>query len=447
MKHIGKVLGKSLMLLLAGGITGTVLLTLAYLLPVNITNRDTSYDILEKEGWYPRATVTSQSWDTFFHSFFPDVLDQSSERIILYTSMDDREGNPLVRAMESYNQWSGYYNYYWHGYVSVLRPLFLLFDYTEVRTLNGVGQLLVVFMLAILISRKKDMRYVFMLISSYVLMSPFALAMSLQFTWIFYISYIGTLVLLLNQNFFQTKDHGYFLFMILGMCTSYFDLLTYPLLTWGIPLLWWIVMDEREKKRIIWVRQVVFTGFFWIAGYATMWITKWAFASFTLRQNVFETAIAEVFFRSGIQGENVMTFSDRLQAIYINWKHYSYTIFALILGLWILYGFCNFLVRGGYAKGQSMQCISAYRSFRHCLVLYFGKPHVRSSLFYLPYIWDQYIGVYGYYPFLFFRKKSAIVLEKTYCSDGGLYFGSRLVDSAYHAGKGRFVGIERLCGI
>ncbi len=352
MKSIVKILekmGKGILLILTGGIVGTMLLTLAYMLPVNTENRDASYDILEWEGWYPRASITSGSLDTYFYSLFPDVLDDSSERIILYTALDNSEGNPLIRAMESHNQWSGYYNYYWHGYVALLRPLFLLFDYTEIRTLNGICQLFLVVMLALLISKKKDIRYVFMLITSYVLMSPFALAMSLQFTWIFYIAYIGTWVLLRNQRFFQEKERFLFFFMVLGMCTSYFDLLTYPLLTWGVPLLWWIVMDAEEKGAFVWVKQVIATGFFWIAGYAFLWMTKWAFASLLLKQNVFAAAIEEVFIRSGVQKGTEFTFLARLQAVYMNWKHYSYPMFALLLGVWLLYWFYKLLARGGRA--------------------------------------------------------------------------------------------------
>ena len=92
---------KSMALFIGGTIVGTLLLTLAYLLPVNSQNKDASMEVIESEGWYPRATVTASSLDTYFHSYLPDVLDDSTDKIMLSTSMDMGKGNPLVRAMNS----------------------------------------------------------------------------------------------------------------------------------------------------------------------------------------------------------------------------------------------------------------------------------------------------------------------------------------------------------
>lgn len=88
MRAKGLLIGKSILLLLAGALLGTLLLMLVYRLPVNIENRDTSYALIETEGWYPRASVTALSLDAYFHSYLPDVLDDSTDRIMLYTALD-----------------------------------------------------------------------------------------------------------------------------------------------------------------------------------------------------------------------------------------------------------------------------------------------------------------------------------------------------------------------
>ena len=349
-KSGAKFVGKSALLILAGSIVGTLLLVLAYMLPVNIANRDSSYGTLEEEGWYPRASVSSRSLDAYFYSFFPDVLDNGTDKIMLYMAMDDSEGSPLYRALDSYNAYIGSYAYYWHGYVAVLRPLFLLFDFAELRIVNGICQILLILVLALMIGRKKGIRYVLMLAASYVLLMPFALAMGLQFTWIFYISFIGALVLIKKRDFFEEKKRYLFCFIALGMFTCYFDLLTYPLVTWGIPLIWWITMDNAERKEVDWVKRVVTTGFSWIAGYALMWIMKWVYATPILGRNVLEAGINEVFVRSGTSAGNAYSLSARLETIYTNWKHYEYKVFAMLLMLWLLWWIVQMIFQGGIKR-------------------------------------------------------------------------------------------------
>lgn len=346
MEEAGKVVCKGFLLLLAGTFIGTALLALAYMLPVNTKNRDISYAELEEEGWYPRAFLSARSLDTYFHSYYPDVLDGSTDKIMLYMAMDDSEGNPFVRAMRSYSEYSGEYSYYWHGYVTLLRPLFLLFQYSELRILNSILQLLLVLLLALFIYRKKGMRYVFMLITSYGLLSPFALAMGLQFTWVFYVAYTGALVLLAKRKFFAQKYRYLLVFMALGMMSSYFDLLTYPLITWGVPLIWWLVTAQEERKERFWVGQVVLTGIAWIAGYGLLWMMKWVLASLILGKNVFEWAMGEVFIRSGTTQQEFYSVLNRLQAVYTNWKHYEYKIYALALTLWLAWWVVLTFLRG-----------------------------------------------------------------------------------------------------
>lgn len=350
MKNIGTTILKGILLLAAGVFVGTLLLMLAYMLPVDNEKRNTAYETLNQERWYPRASVAGNYSEDYFHAWLPDVLDDTTDRIILHTALDDREGNPLVCAMESYSNYVGSYPYYWHGYVSVLRPLMLLFDYTELRIVNGIGQLILLLALSFLIGKEKGIRYVAMFVTSYVLLMPAAISMSLQFTWVFYITFIGTLLLLRKRSFFSQKSRYVLFFLSLGMLTSYFDLLTYPLVTWGIPLVWWLVMDSSQQGESFWVKQVVCSGIGWIAGYAFLWVMKWALATPVLNQNVFESAINEVFYRSGTLEGEVYSLSGRLDALYTNWKHYEYKIFAMILIIWLVWWICRTLINGGWKR-------------------------------------------------------------------------------------------------
>ena len=331
----GKNMAKAVMVLAVGIILGTLLLTLAYMLPVNPENRDLSHGIIEKEGWYPRTSIVSQG--QHFQSYYPDVLDNFTDKIMLSTAMDSSEGNPLVRAMESYSEYIGSYNHYWHGYVTILRPLFLLFDFAELRTLNGACQLLLAVLLIRLVGREKGIRYGLALLTSYILLSPRTVAMGLQYTWVFYVAYGGTLILLSEREYFTEKNRYLYFFIVLGMLTCYLDMLTYPLFAWGFPLVWWIVMQKEEGSPLEWVRCVVLSGFAWIFGYAGIWAAKWQIATLVLKKNVFETAVKEIFFCSGTTETRAGNLIEGWHTLYVNWRHYACKVYMLILACWLLW--------------------------------------------------------------------------------------------------------------
>ena len=350
-----KIVRKGLFLLLTGVLCGTALLALAYLLPVNPENRDIAYEQLDSEGWYPRAVISSSSLDTWFHSYFPDVLDGNSDKIMLYTALDDTQENPLTRAMNSYSQYAGNYSYYWHGYVSILRPLMFFFELAELRTLNMVCQIFLMIALAIIIAREKGIRYVCMFVTSCILLMPLAVSMSLQFSWIFYIGLTGTLVLLLKKEYFSENSRYLWFFLLLGMLTSYFDLLTYPLFTWGIPLIWWLVMRKDTGRAVEWLKLVAASGVSWIAGYGLFWLSKWILAGMVTGRDVLGDAVEEVFLRSGTLKGQQFDFTDRCNAIYENWLHYEYNIYAVLLVGWLVWWLYCTIRQGGWLK-SSKKC-------------------------------------------------------------------------------------------
>lgn len=330
----GKSTGKGIFVLALGIVLGTLLLTLAYMLPVNEENRQISYKMLEEEGWYPRTSVISGGTASYFLSFYPDALDNSSDKIMLSTALDTSEGNPLVRAMKSYSEYVGSYNYYWHGYVTILRPLFLLLNLSELRILNEACQLLLVVLLALLIGREKGAGHILALLTSYILLSPRTVAMGLQYTWNFYIAWGGTLFLLSMRKLFEEKDRCFYFFIVIGTLTSYLDLLTYPLYTWGFPVIWWIVVQKRDQKAIQWIKNVVLSGIAWIAGYAGTWAAKWGIATLVLKKNIFEAAMDEIFLRSGMAEAGADNLAARWNAIYVNWRHYTYRTYMILLIAW-----------------------------------------------------------------------------------------------------------------
>lgn len=327
-----RILGKYLLTLLGGVMLGVILLTLAFMVPVNSENMEQSYEIIEKEGWYPVMPIVSRSLDTYFHSYLPGVLDDNTDSLMLISALEATETNPLRAAMDMRG-----YSYYWHGYVSILRPLLSLFDYGEIRFLNCLGQMLLIFFLMHTLWKKKGWHYALVLFTSYLFLMPMATQMSLQFSWVFYIAYGGMAVLLCRQEWFGKKTRLFLFFMIWGMLTSYFDLLTYPLYTWAIPTIWLLVVDKEDNSLWYYLKKVISTGCCWLIGYAGMWVSKWIIGGLILQRNIFQTAIDEVFLRAGVEEDAAWGLAERLNAMYSNWKHYEYKLYFLILAAWLVW--------------------------------------------------------------------------------------------------------------
>lgn len=346
MRQAVRIIMKCIGILLAGAGVGTLLLAGVFLLPVNEEYVADSYTILENEGWYPAAPMLSKSLDTYFHSFLPGVLDNSTDSLMVRTVTDSEGENVLTRALSM-----GGYSYYWHGYAVILRPLLTVFHYGDIRIVNHILQMLLMLLLGGSIWRRKQNKgYMWALFTSYLLLMPVALSMSLQFSWVFYISVAGA-ILLLRQPNWERECRYVYLFLMLGMLTSYFDLLTYPLVTWGFPLLWWLAVSPEETEELRRLKRVIVTGVSWIAGYAVMWIMKWLIGSIVLGENIFESALYEVFFRAGV--EEHLTFWNRLEAVYLNWKHYEYKTYAYILVIWLLCGMIRSIYRGWGGRRNS----------------------------------------------------------------------------------------------
>lgn len=331
-----------IVIIVFGAIIAAIFMFMAFIVPVNSDIAADAINLLDKEGWYPLASVQSQEYETYFHSYEPDVLDNSSDKIMISTALDQAaEGNVAVRAMNAYSEYMGKsYSYYWHGYSIILRPFMLFLDLTDVRGINSIAQIVLVFFLAKILWDKKGVQYAVMILSSYVLLHPVALGKSLQFSWVFYIGIIGSIIAVRYLERLEIKNRYVYLFAVVGMATSFFDLLTYPLFTWGMVMVVFLLVSVEGQSALRYLFKVIGSGVAWITGYAGMWIMKWIIGSFLTQTNIFESALFEVMFRVGVESNaevEIFSIADRIEVLYQNWKHYDNEVFAIILIAWVIW--------------------------------------------------------------------------------------------------------------
>ena len=87
--------------------------------------------------------------------------------------------------------------------------------------------------------------------------------------------------------------------MVVGAVTNFFDLLTAPLLTVGVPLALYLLLSLRDGAPWLHcLRRILLSGFFWVLGYGLCWAAKWAIGGAITETDIFQVAITAIFFRT-----------------------------------------------------------------------------------------------------------------------------------------------------
>ena len=294
--------------LAASAIIGTLLLIGAYSLPVAKIDKhvEDSATIFKQEGGYP----TLFSWCT-------STLDNFTDAIMLLEAADSTNDSAVNRAMRAYRgaisdyipndvlvahyvngidyETKATYPRYWHGYHVLLKPLLSLMDYHSIRILNAIVQVTLVVLVVWLLIRRK-MGGIIPYVLSWFMLMPVVLANSLQFSICYYIFTITTTTLFLDKGGEKSKRTS-FIFLNAGIATAFFDFLTYPIATFGVPASVLLLMrsDSTVEHRLSDLLKLFVC---WGIGYAGMWGLKWLIASLITGDNVILNAFHAFLFRT-----------------------------------------------------------------------------------------------------------------------------------------------------
>lgn len=300
-KNIFKVLA----VLILGICVGIILLLIATVLPNESVKKNLkeSNDVLISEGYEYNVGINNKG----------GRLDNFTDSIILFVCANDRTTSVVEHAMNAevvknapipdlYNFIEGNdvisdeYARYWHGYQVILKPVLSVLNYSQVRSINFVLQILLVLCVVFMLYKKKMFGYILAYVLAYIAISPQAVGKCMQFSPVFYISNFAVLILLLFPDY--VKKNNIYYFMVIGMLTSYFDLLTYPVLTLGLPLIFFIDSKNNDKWNI---KDIFINSILWGIGYAGMWVGKWIVGSILLHRNILLNASEAAMHRTSMK--------------------------------------------------------------------------------------------------------------------------------------------------
>ena len=266
----------------------------------------------------------------------------------------DVEGMPM-ESLDDYltgkeSSQESEYARYWHGYLLYLKPLLLFLNYIQIRIVNGCIQLiLVIWILYKFISqgmKRGAVAYVLAVLSMFPMVFPY----SLQFSSVFYIGNIAILIVLKKYKKWKNEETYLYFFQIIGMCTSFFDFLTFPLFTFGMPMALCMVLFQNQKlkeKAFFLIKN----GLAWGLGYILMWMGKWFAGSLITGENLWTNALGTVATR--VSGEAYGESTGRLWAILRNGYIYfnkAGIVFAVLMFLWLGFSFWKYRKKIAWRK-------------------------------------------------------------------------------------------------
>lgn len=271
------------------------------------------------------------------------------------------------------------YARYWHGYVVLLKPLLAFFELNEIRDLNLMVVMGMICATVVLLYKQNRGRFAIPYVLAVCFINPMAVAASLQFSTVFHTMSLAVLVMLLfwKQKWF--REYIWVYFMLVGMLTSYVDLLTYPVVALAFPVIFYIILSNPGKL-IDGAIRVILNSAFWCVGYVGMWASKWALSSTLTGKNYFTKAMETVKLRSGDTAfEQELSAGQVLDAMFGFLKGSSFSLVLLLVLLVVL----ALLVKGGIRKERMVSVLLLVAVSLYPVIWYMGtKNHSAIHGFY-----------------------------------------------------------------
>ena len=265
---------------------------------------------LAEEGLYPKAIIGLKQcqMDNFTDALIMNQIYRIDRKRPVHDAMK------MVRANEDHREWDQPglllrmtqgedleevpYARYWHGNTFLFRLCFMVMDFNLLRWwLFAISTLLLV-VLCCTYYREAGLLKTLALASGFVATCGFVTQFSMQFFPVLAITVVTSLLVIKRG---ESKNNG-LLFFVVGSLACYFDLLTTPLLTLGIPLAVMLSLKRDEgflfKDNLL---EVVRLAVLWGLGFTLTFAMKWALATLILGENVFANAFNVGLYRVGAE--------------------------------------------------------------------------------------------------------------------------------------------------
>jgi hypothetical protein len=216
------------------------------------------------------------------------------------------------------------YPRYWHGNSFLYRIFLTFMSYSEfIWLLYALTSLLLLYFF-IKLKEYAGLQYVLAIALSLLMVNVYLMQFLIQFSSVLI---IGLIIALLVMRNLRKEKTVLPLFFISGALAIYFDLLTVPLMTLGIPLIVYIILSDNLKSFGSQFLNVMYAALLWLLAYAMFWVFKWILVDIFTDFDIWENVSKTILYRSGVEDYS------RINAINNNTMHIMFNLFWYILGV------------------------------------------------------------------------------------------------------------------
>lgn len=193
------------------------------------------------------------------------------------------------------------YARYWHGHMVPLRIMLCLFDITLIRIILIILLVILMGILLYLIYKNIGGYEALIFLLGFIAVEYFYIGISLQGCWIFFIAVIASIIII--KRYDKIKDI-FLMFLIIGSLANFFDFLTVPIVTLGIPFIIYFLLKQKKEKLDFkdTILLIIKIGLSWGIGYFVTYILKWIVVDLIYNRHLFNISIMQFKYRStGIQ--------------------------------------------------------------------------------------------------------------------------------------------------
>ncbi len=342
------------LILLSSAALGTLLLVLAFCIPTDAMRSNVAESLdsmIKSEEEIPDGELSHYIWknkETYTDAIMvQNAVEKISGRNVYEHAMwiyhNDLEPEfwtpeASLRAFcegeTTDNMYLHEYSRYWHGYLIYLKPLLLVFSWSQIVVIGAVIQLFLLLAVIIISVKKKQAGVGIATVIGFFFMKPLLILASLTMSVCWCITLSALLVMLSCHERLEKKRLYPEAFLLIGIFTSYFDFLTYPIVTLGFPLCAYFLIERKCTLKQSFLKIIGYCTC-WGTGYAGMWAFKWLIADVTLHTGTIKDALWSVLGRTeSIGGRPRM--NGGFYVISLNLQEYKSELYAVAAVLVLL---------------------------------------------------------------------------------------------------------------
>ena len=177
----------------------------------------------------------------------------------------------------------------------ILRPLLTILNLAQIRYL--ILAVLIIFALIslFLIVKKINIPTAIIFLLGMFIVDYFYMWQSLQGAPVFLICMILSLILLSEK----LEKYTDIVFLVTGGITAFFDFLTAPVITLGVPLIIYVLLEQRKEEKLKTILiHILKLSVLWGIGYAGVMASKWIIIDLVYHKGIMSSAMDQFFYRA-----------------------------------------------------------------------------------------------------------------------------------------------------